>query len=190
MSAPHTKGHFANPRHLVEKFGIEHGTCVVDFGAGSGAYVLAIAEYLGGSGKVLAVDIQRELLRWIKNEAVRRGYKNVEIIWGDVEVPGSSKIADHAADVVLISNLLFQVEEKGRVLEEARRVLNKRGGKLIIIDWSESEKASPGRWGVGPHRRAVVSKKAAQELAERAGFILEREFQAGAHHYGLIFRVQ
>ena len=174
---------FAHPVRNVVAFGIEHGSRVADFGAGSGAYTLALAEYLSGSGHVIAVDIQRDLLRRIKNEATRRGYKNVDIVWGDLEVPGTSKITDRHLDFVLISNLLFQVEEKSRVLEEARRALKPRG-RLAVIDWSESFK------GMGPQKREVVPKDAARELAERAGFVFEREFSAGAHHYGLLFRVQ
>ena len=174
---------FAHPARNVAAFQIGHGSRVADFGAGSGAYTFAIAEHLSGSGHVIAVDIQRDLLRRIKNEATRRGYKNVDIVWGDLEVLGSSKIADRHLDFVLISNLLFQVQEKVRVLYEARRVL-KPQGRLAIIDWAESFK------GMGPQKREVVSKEAGRELAEGVGFVLEREFSAGAHHYGLLFRVK
>lgn len=182
---------FANPRRNVAALGIEHGMRVADFGAGSGAYTLAIATHLSGSGHVIAVDVQRDLLRRIKNEATRRGYKNIDIVWGDLEVPGSSKIADRHLDFVLISNLLFQVEEKIRVLEEARRVL-KPSGRLAIIDWADSTLPTkgPNRGRVGPHRREVVSQTALSEMADRVGFIFDREFKAGSHHYGLLFRVK
>ena len=182
-SASFSTNHFVHPERSVVAFGIEHGMRVADFGSGSGAYVLAIAQHLSHSGHVVAVDIQRDLLQRTKNEAARHGYKNVDIVWGDLEVPGSSKIADTNFDRVLISNLLFQVEEKSRVLEEARRVL-KKNGRLIIMDWTESF------GGMGPHKRSVLVKSAARELAEKAGFVFEREFSPGAHHYGLIFTVQ
>jgi len=172
---------FAHPRQNVAALGLQSGMRVADFGAGSGAYVLAIAERLEESGVVYAIDVQRELLRRIHNEAVRRGFKNVEVIWADLEVPRASKLADGSIDLVLISNLLFQVPDKPPVLREARRIV-KPTGRVAVIDWSESF------GGMGPIEEDVVEKEAALELSRNAGLDLEREFAAGAHHYGLILR--
>ncbi|HEY4513878.1 MAG TPA: methyltransferase domain-containing protein [Candidatus Paceibacterota bacterium] len=208
---------FAHPARNVALLGIEPGMKVADFGAGSGAYVLAIAGFLSGSGHIYAIDVQRDLLRRLKNESERRGYKNVEVLWSDLESGGGSKLADQSNDLVLISNLLFQINEKKIVIAEAWRVL-REGGRLVIIDWSESfsrsEAAREGvgerefpvkegsgppaggtRWktvgfqgGWGPPETDVVKKDKAISLATSAGFELFKEFPAGAHHYGLIFR--
>lgn len=172
---------FAHPARNVIGIGITPGMRIADFGSGSGAYVLAIAKTLCNSGHVYAVDVQRNLLQRVKNEAHKRGFKNVEVLWSDLEKPGGSKIADGALDVVLISNLLFQVMEKEIVLEEALRIL-KAQGRLVIIDWADSFR------GTGPQPEDVVKKETAIALAVKAGFKLEKEFSAGAHHYGLIFR--
>lgn len=161
--------------------GIEAGFKVADFGAGSGAYVLAIAERLEGTGKVYAIDVQRDLLRRIHNEAQKRGYKNVDVIWADLEVPRASKLADNSIDLVLISNLLFQVPDKPLILREARRIV-KRSGRVAVIDWYESF------GNMGPTKEDVVSRDALLELAKKAGLTLEKEFAAGAHHYGVILR--
>lgn len=154
---------------------------IADFGAGSGAYALLIAEALEGYGRVYAVDIQRDLLRRIGNEASRRGFKNVEPVWADLGSEGASKLDDSSLDLVLVSNLLFQVESKKGVLAEARRVL-RGSGRLAVIDWSDSF------GGMGPQKSDVVTKEKALALAREAGFELQREFPAGAHHYGLIFK--
>lgn len=177
----HTAVSFAHPHRNIDALDIRPGMTVADFGAGSGAYVLAVAERLGGLGHVYAVDVQQELLRRIKNEAHKRGFKNVEIIWSDLEKPNGSKIADKHADLVLISNLLFQVDAKEAVLAEAWRIVSP-AGSLAIIDWSESF------GGMGPIKKDVVKKEKAVEFAESCGFELMREFEAGAHHYGLLFR--
>ena len=52
----------------------------------------------------------------------------------------------------------------------------------MIIDWSESF------GGMGPTKRAVVTRERALELAHDAGFEQVKEFDAGAHHYGLILK--
>lgn len=181
------QANFAHPLRNVGEFGIQHGMRVADFGAGSGAYALAIAEVLQESGAIYAIDVQKELLRRIKNEATRRGYTNVEIIRADLEMVGASKLAEHTLDIVLISNLLFQLSDKKPPLTEAKRILKPRG-KLVVIDWSEqfSYENSTGR--IGPSRDRVVEKSSVVSLAAESGFELVKEFVAGAHHYGLIFR--
>lgn len=155
---------------------------VADFGSGSGAYALAIAEELKGTGRIYAVDIQRDLLRRTHREAQHRGLHNLDVIWGDLEKPGASKLSDQLLDLVLISNLLFQVEDTRALLAEAWRIL-KPAGRLALIDWSDSF------GGMGPLKRDVVTREKALELAHAAGFDLVRDFDAGTHHYGVIFRV-
>lgn len=172
---------FAHPKRNITALGIQHSMKVADFGAGSGAYVHAIAEQLEGSGRIYAIDIQKDLLRRIHSESVKRGHKNVEILWGDLETPGGSKLAGGLLDFVLISNLLFQIEDKAAVIGEAKRIV-KDGGRVAIIDWSESF------GGLGPQRGDVITKEAALALARDAGLTFQKEFKAGAHHYGLIFR--
>jgi len=170
---------FAHPRRNTAALGIQSGMHVADFGAGSGAYTLAIAERLEGTGKVYAIDVQRDLLRRITSEAAHRGYKNVEVIWADLETPRASKLADGSIDLVLISNVLFQVPDKQLVLEEARRIV-KPTGSVSVIDWTESF------GGMGPQREDVFAKDAALALVQKSGLNLSREFPAGAHHYGLV----
>ena len=184
-TSPTETAHFAHPRRNVVALGIQTGMRVADFGAGSGVYTLAIAAALEGTGRVYAIDVQRDILRKITNEATRLGYQNVDVIWADLEAPRSSKLADASIDLVLISNLLFQVPDKLLVLREAQRIL-KPGGRVIVIDWSDPALSGSRGAGIGPSKDDVVAKKIVLETAERAGLTLQREFAAGAHHYGLI----
>ncbi len=172
---------FANPVENILAIGLQNCMKVADFGAGSGAYTLAAARTVGTNGKVYAVEVQKDLLTRIKNTASQQHLENIEIIWGDFELPHGSRVANCLVDVVIISNALFQLENKSGALHEARRIL-KPAGKLAIIDWSESFS------GMGPPKNDVVQKEAALELARMAGFTLMNEFDAGAHHYGLLLR--
>jgi len=177
---PHTAG-FAHPSRNALHFGIEPGMSVADFGAGSGHYVWPMAQALGPSGHLFAIDVQQDLLKRIHNEAHKRGLNQVKIIWADLEKPKASKIADRTLDLVLISNLLFQLEDKAAVVREAKRIL-KPSGRLVVIDWVDSFNM------MGPHKKDVVAKDVGLALLLDNGFKLVREFPAGAHHWGIIAR--
>lgn len=171
---------FLKPEEHIEEFGLREGQTVADFGAGSGTYALLAAEAVGETGKVYAVEVQRDFLPLIKDAAKAKGLENVEVLWGDFEIPGGSKLKDAATDAVILANTLFQLEDKTGAAREAKRVL-KQGGKMIVIDWEDSF------GNMGPAKEHVVKKSEARELFEKAGFAFVREFPAGDHHYGLLF---
>jgi ubiquinone/menaquinone biosynthesis C-methylase UbiE len=172
---------FSDPEHNVEQFGLSDGMIVADLGAGSGFYSMAAAKAVAPTGKVYAVDIQKELLERVKKEASRNHVHGIEIITGDIEHLGGSKIRELSCNAVIASNVLFMLEDKKTFLTEAKRIL-KTDGKLLLIDWSASFSQ------MGPHADHVVYKDDAMKLALSAGFTFEKEINAGAHHYGIIFR--
>lgn len=172
---------FVDPKQIIRQFAVGEGWHVADFGTGSGAYVFALAANVGGEGRVYAVDIQKDLLLKVKNEARARGLLNVEILWGDVEKAGGSKLRDNSMDAVVASNILFQVEDKRGCVREISRV-TKPGGRVLIVDWTDSF------GGLGPQQEAVLTKDAATELFQKERFIYEQSIPAGDHHYGIIFK--
>ncbi|MBI5078194.1 MAG: class I SAM-dependent methyltransferase [Candidatus Yonathbacteria bacterium] len=170
---------FTNPEDNIAALGIYEGMIVADLGAGIGAYTLPLAEKVGETGRVYAVEVQKDFLANIKSSAEARGLKNIELLWGNIENLGGTKIKDGACDAVVISNVLFQAEDKAGLLLEARRIL-KTGGKLLLVDWSDSFN------NLGPASKMVVTKDKARALCEAEGFELKNEIPAGEHHYGLV----
>lgn len=163
---------FVKPEEIVKNIGLEQGMTVVDFGAGSGHYALAAAKLVGEKGRVYAIDIQKDLLAKIKSEAEKRGLSNLEIIWTDVEKLESTRLADNSVDEAIISNILFQLEDKGAIAREAMRILKKGGdASVIVIEWND------GRF----------DKSVCEKIFKEAGFNKEKEFEAGDKHYGIIF---
>lgn len=170
---------FTNPEANIAAFGTYDGMVVADFGAGTGAYTIPFAKRVGENGKVYAIEVQKEFLTNIKNAALENGLKNVEVIWGDIERLGGTKIKDETVDAVVISNVLFQAEDKPGLIREAKRIL-KTGGKVLFIDWSESFN------NLGPTTGMIVSASVARNLFEKEGFIVKKEIPASSHHYGFI----
>ena len=154
---------------------------VADLGAGSGHYASEAGRRVGGEGRVYAVDVQKDLLERVAKEAREAGLSNVEIIWGDAEEKGGTKLRDGAVDAVIAANVLFQLDDKEGFAAEAGRILHPKG-RILVVDWLDSF------GNMGPRPEGVVGKGAARKIFEEAGFSFESEIPAGEHHWGLIFR--
>lgn len=166
---------FTDPVKNLKAFGLKEDDIVADLGAGTGFYSVAAGPMVS-KGKVYAVEIVKDFLMTIKNKVVEAHLDNVEVLWGNIEKKGGTKLGDGIVDAVIASNVLFQVEDKDQFIEEIKRIL-KQKGKVLLIDWSESSIMGT---------TTIVPKNKAQEMFEKKGFILERDINAGAHHYGMI----
>jgi len=173
---------FTEPKKNLEHLHFNGNAVVLDFGAGSGHYAIFVAErMMGHKGKVIAIDIQRSLLAKIKNEADRLGLGNLEIVWGDAEEIRGTALPDMIGDAAIVSNILFQIVEKDIFVQEIARTL-KHGAEVLFVDWTDSF------GGMGPELGAIVKEEDARKLFERHGFKVAERFDAGAHHYGLVFK--
>ena len=172
---------FSAPEKNVEQLELQANQIVADFGAGSGAYTIAAAKILNGTGKVYAIDVQQDLLTRLENTCKEQHLGNVAYIWGNLEKLGGTKMRDASCDVVIVSNILFQAPDKKTIIEEARRIL-RQGGKLLIIDWTASFNS------MGPTKEQVFPEQEARMLVESSNFSFDKAINAGNFHYGLLFR--
>lgn len=166
---------FTDPVKNLKAFGLREDSIVADLGAGTGYYSVALG-MLMPKGKVYAIELQKDFLDTIKRKVLEAHLNNIEIILGDVEKIGGTKIADDTVDAVVASNILFQVKNKEKFIEEIKRIL-KTKGKVLLIDWSESPAMSGN---------AIFSKDKALEMFKKKSFVVDREIDAGDHHYGMI----
>lgn len=171
---------FLSPEKLVEYCDVHHGMKVADLGASVGMYAIPLARRVGKQGRIYAVDIQKELLLKLVKEARQEKLENIEIILGDIEIHGDTKLNDQSVDRVFLINTLFQAENKEGVILETKRIL-KNGGKVIFVDWAGSF------GGVGPRPQDVLPPETAVNIFEKSGFKKDYEMPAGSHHYGIIF---
>ena len=146
-----------------------------DFGSGSGGWAIPLAKKLE-EGKVYAIDILEEPLSALRAKTKLEKIFNIETIKSDVEK--GSKLFNESCDFVLMTNLLFQCEDKKKVIEEGKRVL-KPGGKILVVDWKLDASLGP--------KESRVSAEEVKKIAEEIDLKLEKEFEAGSYHYGLVF---
>ncbi|MDE2399920.1 MAG: class I SAM-dependent methyltransferase [Patescibacteria group bacterium] len=171
---------FTDPVKNLKAFSLREDNIVADLGAGTGYYTLP-AGAIVSRGKVYAVEITKDFLTTIKNKVQEAHLNNVEILWGDVETVGGTRIGNNIVDAVIASNILFQIEDKNKFIEEIRRIL-KPGGRVLVIDWLVESEGEP----VAIKLNSAFPKTRALEMFEQKGFVLERNIDAGAHHYGMI----
>ena len=174
---------FSDPEHNVLEFGFIPGNTVADLGSGAGHYAAALSKAVGPAGHVYAVDIDKEMLVRLKNDSIHEGRENIDIILGDIETPEGTKLRSECSDGAVFSNILFQLSKKAEALREAIRIV-RPGGKICIVEWSDLSFLA----AVKSNQAPVMSDKETRELCATLGLIFERAFEAGEHHYGLIFR--
>lgn len=174
---------FSSPEQNILKLGLAEGMRVADFGAGTGFYSKACSARVGPSGKVFAIEVQKDLVKKLENELKNWGISNVECIWGDIERRGGTKLSDNSIDAVIVSNVLSLTEDRNGLIDEAGRIL-KKGGKVLLVDWTLSFSID------GPNKNNIINEDKARELFEKMGFKFEERISAGGNHYGIIFKYE
>jgi ubiquinone/menaquinone biosynthesis C-methylase UbiE len=127
------------PAKLLALLQPKAGEVVADIGAGSGYYSFRFAEKVGPMGKVLAVDIQPEMLALIRQRAKQRNLANVEPIMGTVSDP---KLPDAAVDTILLVDVYHEFSHPYEMTEKMVKAL-KPGGRLVFVEFRLEDETVP-----------------------------------------------
>jgi len=165
---------FLNPQEVLKQLKLKKEMIAADFGSGSGGWALPLAKKLE-EGIIYAIDILEEPLSALKARAKLEKILNIEIIRADVEK--RTPLSSNSVDLVLMTDLLFECEDKKIVVEEGKRVL-KPGGKILVVDWKLDATIGP--------EEGRVSTEEVKKIAKDLNLKLEKEFEAGIYHWGLI----
>lgn len=109
---------------------IKERDIVLDLGCGGGFDCFLASEKVGKEGKVIGVDMTKEMIEKAKMNAKKRSVNNVEFILSEIE---KLPIEDDSIDVITTNCVINLTPDKTKTFKEAFRVL-KRGGKMYISD--------------------------------------------------------
>ena len=124
---------------LLKLLPIKPGMTVVDLGAGSGYFSFPMAKLVGNQGRVLAVDIQQEMIDLIRKRLKSRKVANVEPILGTITDP---KLPRGKVDLILMVDVYHEFSHPREMVEAMVRSL-KVGGKLAFVEYRLEDPAVP-----------------------------------------------
>lgn len=120
-------------KRLSEQVHIPPNSQILDVATGRGAVLFPLAQLVQPAGKVVGIDISREMLKETANEARLQNIHNIELMHMDAE---ELQFPDQSFDFVFCGFALFFFPSIPQALSEFKRVL-KAGGKLIVSTWGE-----------------------------------------------------
>jgi ubiquinone/menaquinone biosynthesis C-methylase UbiE len=166
---------------VVETLRLDGAETVVDYGAGTGVYTVAVAQALP-HGRIIAVEALAELADQLRERAQRTStLERLEIVRTETNaVPAPEGVADR----VLMVDVLHHLYDQPQALTEVVRLL-RPGGLFVVLDWADRERP------IGPPLDHVLGLPAVREIVHDMGLdLVEAHDQGDGLPYHLVVVAQ
>jgi SAM-dependent methyltransferase len=163
------------PHEVIHALALASDARVADLGAGTGYFSARLANMLP-KGRVYAVDIEPDMVRYLSDRAKRENLRNLTAIAG---APDDPRLPEKV-DLILLVDVYHHIEDRERYFRRLAASL-RPGGRIAIIDFQLDSPA-------GPPRAARVAPEAVKAEMKAAGYALAAEHRFLPHQYFLIFR--
>ena len=151
------------PDAVVAALGLTGKEIVVDVGAGSGYFSFRLARAVP-EGKVIALDVDPEMIRHIHHKAMTEGVRNVQVAFAKPDDPG----VPAEADLVFMCDVLHHIQDRPAWLAKLAAQMHK-GARLALVEFKE------GKLPEGPPEGVKLSRAQLVALATGAGLVLDGE---------------
>jgi ubiquinone/menaquinone biosynthesis C-methylase UbiE len=151
---------------MLAALNVKPGDTVCDLGCGNGFYTIRLAKLVGEKGKVVAVDIQREMLELLKDHAKDEKVANIETVLGTVVDP---KLPEGSLDVVLLVDVYHEFSHPEQMLAAIRKSLKPKG-RIALVEFRAEDPKVP----IKPLHK--MSKEQIMKEFPPNGFKLVEEF--------------
>jgi precorrin-6B methylase 2 len=143
---------------LVRSLKLKPGMIVADIGAGSGVISMLMAEQLLPDGKVMAVDIQQEMLDRLTDNCKKRGVTNIVPVKGEAKSPN---LKPGSVDLIILVDVYHEFEFPYEMTLEMSKSL-KPGGRIAWVEYRKEDRTVPIKL-VHKMSEAQVKREASQE---------------------------
>ena len=124
---------------LIKSLKLKPGLVAVDIGAGSGVMTVLLADEVAPNGKVIAVDIQEEMLILLAKKLERLKIENVEVLQGTVKTP---RLPASSVDLVLLADVYHEFEFPYEMMLAIAKAL-KPGGRVVFVEYRKEDPNVP-----------------------------------------------
>lgn len=155
-----------NPEEMLAQLQVKPGMTVCDMGCGDGYYTIELAKRVGAEGKVLAVDIQPEMLQELSRRCERTGIQQVDMILG---LPHDPKLPEGQVDLILMVDVYHEFSNPVEMLAAMRRSL-KPDGRIALVEFRGEDPTVP----IKPEHK--MTKKQILKEYKANGFRLVSEY--------------
>ena len=127
------------PEHMLDVLAIHEGDTVADVGAGSGYYSERLARRIGSRGRVIATDIQPEMIALIQMRIAQKGLSRIETV---LATPSDAKLPRAAIDLVLMVDVYHELPKPKETLAQVKAAL-RSDGRLALVEFRGEDPAVP-----------------------------------------------
>ena len=150
------------PAKLIKALDVKEGMTVADVGAGSGYHAFLLSPLVGEKGKVIASDIQQQMLDLITAKAKKQKVANIETVRGTAKDP---KLPKGAVDLILMVDVYHEFEFPFEMTEKMVEAL-KPGGRLVFVEFRLEDPKVPIK---------LVHKMSERQVIKEMGAFAEME---------------
>ena len=166
------------PAEVVQALGIRQGDIVAEVGCGSGYFALKLSSPVGKTGRVLAEDIRRLPLAFLRFRTILKNQRNITVIHGAL---ADSHLPPQRVNEVLIANTYHELTESQSILAQVRQSLVP-GGRLVVVDRTPHP-ADTGTNRLADHEISVLQveselRQAQFEIVARQNIFIEKDLDS------------
>jgi len=142
-----TRDAWQKPDSVVAALALAPGMTVADIGAGTGYFESRLSAAVGPEGKVLAVDVEPDMVRYLGERAAREKMTNVEARLG---TPDDPSLPLASVDRILIVDTWHHIPTRNAYAAKLAKAL-KPGGFIVVVDYTlDSAKGPPREHRLAP----------------------------------------
>jgi ubiquinone/menaquinone biosynthesis C-methylase UbiE len=168
---------YQKPDEVLKALALRKGEVVADIGAGSGYFTLRFAHAVGAAGRVYAVDVSPDMIRYLNRRIRDAGVRNVVTVLSE---PDDPLLPDSSVDRFVIVDTWHHIEDQPKYLALIKRML-KPGGQVVHIDFQKRDLP------LGPPSSMKIARDDLVRQMEGAGFRLAAEHTFLPYQYFLVF---